>query len=377
MKIKVAMIADHPGDDGKIDGGVQAVTSYLVGALLQIPEIDLYILSFRLGLRRVRVNRYATHTHYLVPFGKVGTLTAFAKDQATLNTCLAEIEPDVVHSQGAGHHGILASRCPYPTVITIHGIQVQEAAYLSGLRRRFRTHLQGWMSNYYCIRHASHTILISRYVADFFGDSLSGTRYLIPNPVDECFFNVTRQEEQGRILFLGRLYALKGVSDLVSAVSQLVGVDDLQLILAGSLEDRKYVDDLKAQIGRLNLNDSVHFSGILPTEELLSELSKCSCLVLPSYQETAPMVIQEAMAAGVPIIASNICGIPYQVEHNESGFLFSPGNIDELTYYLKTLLESASKREEFALAAKRRAAQEYRAAAVAQKTLDVYRNLIE
>ena len=89
------------------------------------------------------------------------------------------------------------------------------------------------------------------------------------------------------------------------------------------------------------------------------------------------MVIQEAMAAGIPVIASNICGIPYQMEHNETGFLFSPGNIDELTHYLKTLLASASKREEFALAAKRRAAKEYRAAAVAQKTLDVYRNVTE
>lgn len=377
MKIKVAMIADHPGDDGMIDGGVQAVTSYLVGALTRIPGIDLYILSFRLGLKRVLVNRYATHTHYLIPYGKLGTLTAFAKDQATLNTCLADIEPDIVHSQDAGHHGILASRCPYPAVITIHGIQVQEAAYLSGLRRRFRTKLQGWMSNHYCIRNASHTIMISRYVADFFGDSLSGKRYLIPNPVDDCFFNVIRQEKPGRILFLGRLYALKGVSDLVSAVSRLAGVDKPELILAGSLADRKYVDDLKAQIGRLKLNDSVHFCGILRTEELLSELSKCSCLVLPSYQETAPMAIQEAMAAGVPVIASNICGIPYQVEHNETGFLFSPGNIDELTYYLKTLLASTSKREEFALAAKRRAVQEYRATSVAQKTLDVYRHVMK
>jgi glycosyltransferase involved in cell wall biosynthesis len=377
MKIKVAMIADHPGDDGKIDGGVQAVTSYLVSALTRLPDIDLYILSFRLGLKRVLVNRYATHTHYLVPYGKLGTLTFFAKDQATLNNCLADIEPDIVHSQGAGHEGILAIRCQYPAVITIHGIHVQEAAYQSGLKRRFRTRLQGWMSHHYCIRKASHTILISPYVAEFFGDSLSGRRYLIPNPVDECFFNVTRQEEPGRILFLGRLYALKGVRDLVSAVSRLVAVDNLQLVLAGSLADRKYVDDLKIQIGRLDLNVSVQFTGILPTEELLSELSRCSCLVLPSYQETAPMVIQEAMAAGVPVIASNICGIPYQMEHNETGLLFSPGNIDELTYCLKTLLASASKREEFGLAAKQRAAQEYRAAAVAQKTLDVYRHVME
>jgi hypothetical protein len=130
-----------------------------------MPDITLYILSFRLVLMRVLINRYTTYTHYWIPFKKLVALTA----------CLAEIELDIVLSQGAGHHGIRASRCPYPAVITIHGIQVQEAAYLSGLRRRFWTCVQGWVSNNYCIRKASHTILICSYVTYFFGAPSPGS----------------------------------------------------------------------------------------------------------------------------------------------------------------------------------------------------------
>lgn len=371
------MIADHPETGEQIDGGVQAVTSYLVEALSQFDEIELYILSFRLGIDRVVVNQNPNYVHYSIPFSRFGTLTNFAKDQATLDKCVADIRPDVVHSQGAGHHGILANRSRFPAVTTIHGIHVQEAAYVRGFRRRMRTRLQGWMSEHYCIRHASHTILISPYVADYFGQRLSGKQYLIPNPVDPRFFDVVRDEKPNRIMFLGRLYALKGVKDLVNAVSRLRDGRDLQIVLAGSLADRQYVGDLKEMISQLNMMENVEFRGILPTKELLEELSRCTCLVLPSYQETAPMVIQEAMASGVPVIASNICGIPYQIDDRKTGLLFSPGNIDELADRLDMLLSDAAMRVDFGAAAKLRASNEYRASVVAEKTVEVYRNVMQ
>jgi len=375
--MKVAIIANHPESGEPIDGGVEAVTSYLVEAMAGIDDVDLYVLSFRIEQDRIMVNEKPGFTHYLLPFGGLGALTAFSRDQASLNKCLAEIQPDIVHSQGGGHHGILATRSGYPTVTTIHGIHVQEADYQRGFRRRLRTRLQGWMTRHYCIRGASNTILISPYVADFFGDDLAGQRFLVPNPVDERFFDVVRQEQPAKILFMGRLYALKGVKDLIEAASQLRSRHDLEIVLAGSLVDTEYVSELKETVNRLDMVDKVEFRGILPIEHVLDELSRCACLVLPSYQETAPMVIQEAMASGVPVIASNICGIPHQVEDKMTGLLFSPGNVDELASRLDLLLTDAAMREEFGRAAKLRAENEYRAIIVAGKTVDVYQKILQ
>jgi glycosyltransferase involved in cell wall biosynthesis len=371
------MIADHPDVGSPIDGGVQAVTSYLVDALSSLDEVELHVISFRIGLRRSLVKEHQHYVHHLLPFGDLGAITGFARDQSTLNRLLAEIRPNVVHSQGAGHHGILAIRCGYPSVMTIHGIHSQEAAYLSGLRRRIRTKLQGWMTERYCIRQTSHTILISPYVAEYYGNSLSGEHYLIPNPIDEKLFNVERHECPSRILFLGRLYALKGVRDLISAVSRLEQRDNVSVVLAGSLADERYVADLRRMINCLGMNENFQFTGILSFDAVLDELSKCACLVLPSYQETAPMVIQEAMASAVPVIASNICGIPYQIEHQKTGLLFRPGDIVQLREHLETILSSATIRTEYGAAAKQRASDEYRASAVAKKTLEIYRKIAQ
>lgn len=376
MIIKVAMIADHPETGDKIDGGVQAVTSYLVHAMTQLQEIELHVLSFRLGTDRVTVNEEPNYVRYSIPFSRFGTLTGFNKDQAALNACLATIRPNVVHSQGGGHDGIVAKRSIFPTVVTIHGILSQEAGLLPGLRRRMRTRIQGWMGERYYIRHASHTILISPYVADHYGPALSGKRYLIPNPVEPRFFNVVRRETPGRILFVGRLCARKGVKDLLLAVSRMAKFSDLHVVLAGSVADKQYVSELRAEVCRLNMTEIVDFRGILRTEELLEELSQCVCLVLPAHQETAPMVIQEAMASGVPVVASNICGIPYQVDDGKTGFLVPPGDFEALADRLSTLLGNGTLREQFGAAARLRAENEYRAATVARKTLDVYRDML-
>lgn len=376
MVIKVAMIADYPESDRQIDGGVQAVTKYLVDAMAQMPGIELHVLSFKQELNSAAVIEERGFVRYSIPYGRFGIITGFRNDQAILNAFLDEIGPDVVHSQGGGHQGILASRTDYPTVVTIHGILTQEIRFLPKIRQRIRTRLQVWLGERHYVRRATHTILISPYVADYYGAALSGKRYLIPNPIDTRFFNVERRETTGRILFLGRLCERKGVKELLHAISGFAKTDDLRVVLAGSLADKKYVSELKTNVARAGLTDNVDFRGILDSSQILEELSRCACLVLPSYQETAPMVIQEAMACGVPVIASNICGIPHQVDDGKTGFLVPAGHIDVLADRLSTLLSNQALREEFSRAARIRAESEYRATTVARKTINVYEDML-
>ncbi len=370
------MIADYPDSPDKIDGGVQAVTRYLADTLAPMDGIDLYVLSFRHGINSVARQQVGSFEHILIPYARFATLSAYATDQRILNRCLAAIEPDIVHSQGGGHQGILAKRSGYPVVTTIHGILTQEANHFEQLRRRIRTRIQGWIANYYCIRRAEHTILISPYVADFYGSTLHGESYFIPNPIDDSFFDVHRKAESNRVLFVGKLYSLKGVRDLVAAVAMCSSADKITLVLAGSLDDESYVRELEGDVHELGLDNAVEFRGILPTSELLSEFSKSTCLVLPSYQETAPMVVQEAMAAGVPVIASNICGIPHQIEHQETGYLFTPGNRHELAGLLDMVLQNEAIREEVSIAARAKANSSFRASNIAKRTLEVYQTVL-
>jgi glycosyltransferase involved in cell wall biosynthesis len=232
------------------------------------------------------------------------------------------------------------------------------------------------MEEYHCIRRGQHTILISPYVGELFGARLSGQRYLIPNPVDPAFFEVPRRELPGTVLFAGRLNARKGVLDLVDAISRLKDIPESRLVLAGSTSDSQYVAGLRSRIASLSLTSRVDFRGSLEPAAFMQALSECSCLVLPAYQETAPMVIQEAMACGVPVISTDICGMPYQVAHGKTGYLFPPGNIDTLADKLRMLLTQATLRQEFGAAAKEKAEKEYRSSSVAALTRDVYLRML-
>ena len=88
------------------------------------------------------------------------------------------------------------------------------------------------------------------------------------------------------------------------------------------------------------------------------------------------MVVQEAMAAGVPVIATRVGGIPYQLEDGKSGYLVEPGDVDALAVRLDALLTDPGMRSAFSESANRRAVEQYRADSVARATVDVYRSII-
>lgn len=374
--MRVAMISDFFDIDGRTDGGVQTVTKYLVEEMSRLESLDLHLVMFRHGLKRVTQFEHGNHTRHHLPMSRFSALTSYASNQRELEACLSSVRPDIVHAQGAGSYGIMAARTKYPKVLTIHGIFAEETKYIGSFRRRMRHRLLTWQSERYCLRRAPHIIAISPYVAKYYGSRLCGECRFIPNPTNARFFGVERREEPGRILFAGRIVPLKGVMDLVRAVSALDRQQPLRLILAGALTDRVYVDRVRREVSRLGLENVVEFRGLLDEDEILSEFARSSCLVLPSYQENAPMVVQEAMASGLPVIASSIGGIPHQVTHGETGFLIEPGDRRALRDRLEEILTDESMRKSFAEAAKIAATRDFMAVNVVRQTVDFYEQIV-
>ena len=374
--LRVAMIADYPDSEDVIDGGVQAVTHYLVRAMSEIKDIDLHVVSFRSNMVPTMSHVPEGFTRHVLPEQSLGALTAYKRSQKSLNSLLKELQPDIVHGQGVGHDGIIVARCKFPHVLTVHGILQEETRHLPTLRARARHRLQNELSKYYCIRSARNTILISPYVGDYWGKTLSGIRHMIPNPIDASFFDIKRAAEPGRILYAGRLRSLKGVHDLIDAAAKLELQNGLRVILAGSIAEKEYVADLNRKIEQHQLTQHVEIKGLIDLPSMRDELSRASVLVLPSYQETAPMVIQEAMASGVPVIASNVGGVKYQLIDGKTGFIFEPGDTDTLAEKLATLLSSQRIQDQFSISAREHALRHFQAASVAMATVDVYRKIL-
>jgi colanic acid/amylovoran biosynthesis glycosyltransferase len=148
------------------------------------------------------------------------------------------------------------------------------------------------------------------------------------------------------IIAVGRLIAKKGFADLIRACGLLAEVGkafQCEIIGEGPLEN-----ELRAQIDQLNLQDRVALSGAKPQREIRQRLAAASVFVLPSVvdahggMDNLPTVITEAMAAGLPVISTDVAGIPEMVVQNETGFLVGPGDAVTLAGAIEKVIDDRS-----------------------------------
>jgi glycosyltransferase involved in cell wall biosynthesis len=141
------------------------------------------------------------------------------------------------------------------------------------------------------------------------------------------------------LIFLGRINKFKGLHLLISA---LEGVDPslVSLSVFGNSDDSAYETDLIAKSHKMN---NIFWNGKLKQEEVVSTLKKYDMLCLCStFSEMSPLVIQEAFAAGIPVLASNVYGNAEQIQHNHNGLLFQFNNVADLRSQILRCIEEPS-----------------------------------
>jgi glycosyltransferase involved in cell wall biosynthesis len=163
---------------------------------------------------------------------------------------------------------------------------------------------------------------------------------VIPNGVDIGEFARPPKMRDGDEpiigLFVGRIDSdQKGLHTLVRAVALLSTSLGLQIRLVG--EDWGGTEPLRSLAQRLGVSDRLTFVGKLSRAELVEEYAQAQFFVLPSIFEPFGIVLLEAMAAGLPVIASRVGGIPEIVEDGRTGLLVEPGNPGSLAEALRHL----------------------------------------
>ena len=100
-------------------------------------------------------------------------------------------------------------------------------------------------------------------------------------------------------------------------------------------------------------------------------------LVLPTLEDNCPMVVLEAMAAGVPVVASRVGGIPDLVENGKTGLLFDPRNGDDMSAAIAKLLAEPELGRTLAAEAKRQAQERFHPLVVARRHVEIYREMLK
>jgi len=218
----------------------------------------------------------------------------------------------------------LAARCPF--IVHFHG---------GGFDRFFdASGVAGQPLVRHLLEHAARVIVPSQRMATRLHSVSPAVRAIfLPTPV--AVAPVQESARPNLILFLGRLHADKGIFDLLDALSQLrAAVPDVRLVCAGEGE-RKAVARYAEGLG---IADAVKFTGWVGPSGKRALLESAAVYALPSYAEGMPVTLLEAMAAGVPVVASAVGGIPEVVVDGTSGFLAAPGDITTLERLLRKLL---------------------------------------
>lgn len=176
---------------------------------------------------------------------------------------------------------------------------------------------------------------------------------VIPNGIDlERFQNLSREEARNKlqikaddkiIIFVGSLRPVKGVKYLIKAMKIVRQKEpNARLILIGNGEEKQ---DLIKLTGDLNLGNLITFVGEIPNEKVPEYMAASNVFVLPSLSEGFPLVSLEAMACGLPIVVSRVCGLPEIVEDGKNGFLVESGNPEQIAEKVLLLLEDDELRE--------------------------------
>ena len=376
--MKVVLLGLFPDDPARIVGGVEAVTLRLSEGLTAIDGVEVHVIvSSREQEPGVRRHAPNLTVHSIGASDRFGNILFSIPDRRRMVRKLREIGPDIVHAHSTDRHALGALDSGLPSVISIHGVIEAETRLETGRLERVRGIFRNRMVTE-VLRRARNVIYVSPWLAELYDGTLSGARrWVVENPAGPVFFETRRDETPGVVLFTGLIIPRKGIRNLLAAAALArKKAPALTLRIAGLQPDAGYIESILRKTEELGLDDAVLFLGGLSPEQLADEYACCSFLVLVSKQDTAPVSILEAMAAGKPVIGSDAGGIPALVAEGENGFIVPYGDPELLADRMVRLLGDDSLRRRMGEQSRAEAVRRFSTEAIGRNHYDVYKEIL-
>jgi glycosyltransferase involved in cell wall biosynthesis len=200
---------------------------------------------------------------------------------------------------------------------------------------------------------------------------------VIPQGINPVFFQLEHIESENKILSVGAFSKRKGHYLLIVAMEKVKTVcPDFKLVIAGVLSDTQYFESLQKDIKDRGLDQNITLLTNLSFDEILKTYKSASLFVLHSEEESQGIVFCEAMAAGKPIVATNVGGIPWVVENEVNGLLSDYGDIDTFAKNIIRLFGNENRCKEMA-ETNRIQSQKYNWKIIANEIVVLYSSIIK
>ena len=194
---------------------------------------------------------------------------------------------------------------------------------------------------------------------------------VVPNGIAQAAFEApSRKPKRGSIFFFGRLETTKGVDILLKALASLP--ETTSLTVAGS---GLYENEFRNTVQNLGLKGRVRHVAWMNPRELAETMSESAVVCLPSLEESFGNAVAEALAAGAPLVTTDAGSIPELVQHDKTGLMAKPGDVESLSASLKTMLDDPAKAELMGQAGKA-SMKAYRWGDIAKRWIEVYERVL-
>lgn len=360
-------------------------TENLANALSRIDSIDVHVVA---GISpRIKNIKYYykinnIHFHLYKTSGRLSQYLLYTYEVFKVRRILKQINPHIVHGQGLeSHTGMAAIFSGYPHVVTVHGILNDIFSV------NYKDHFMGKILERFALKRLKNVIILNTYIQyvieKYDSSGLRNKNYtFISNPVAPEFFKDKSYnlKDELKILYCGAFRPRKGLMDLLIALKELKNKNpDFILYITGIQGADKESDDFLKSVKSyvsINLHDNAKLLGFVQSQKMPELMRSMDLLVLPSMAETAPMVISEAMASGLPVIAYDAGGVKYMVEDEKTGFVVKKGDRIELAKKIRLFMEDKSLIIKFGKYSKRVAEKKYHPDLVATKTIEFYNEIL-
>jgi glycosyltransferase involved in cell wall biosynthesis len=348
----------------------------LLQGLALLPEVDVHVLSCTqqpvAAPEKLAANVFF-HSLVVPRFG--WARTGYQGCIRAVRGKLKTIQPDIVHGQGTERDcAMSAVFSGYPNVLTVHG-NMRHIARVT----RARAFSYWWLASRleeFVLPRTQGVICLTRHTQRAVA-GLAKRTWVVPNAVHAAFFEVNAQPPPSaprRILCVGNVCALKNQNAFLRALDGLVDTWGVQAVFLGRAQrGDPYVDEFFRLV---QARPWCAWEGFAGREKLKEWYRDATLLALPSLEDNCPMAILEAMAAGVPVVAARVGGVPELIEDQKTGFLCEPLDGPSMRRAVERALAAPDAAAQVARQAKERAKERFSPAVVARRHVEIYREVL-
>ncbi len=385
--MKIVLIGSYPLNSACINGGVEASVYGLVHELGKKHNVVVFDLPRKKGnnLRENNGNIVIVRSSNNCKTNIGGSLSS----SSFFKQILVE-NPEVCHIHGTGMFTYFIfkklKKHRIPVLLTVHGlVHVEKKKALQvdfSIKKYFQFLYQSFFERR-LLSSCRDIIVDTEYVKKEVQLCLNNTKKrmlpkiaVIPQGINDAFYEIESSRNSNVVLSVGVFSSRKGHLQLIDAFDMVAKkIPDIKLVIAGSLSSKDYYEKMRKKVEESPYENRIRLMPNIESMELMDLYRNAHVFVLHSKEESQGIVLAEAMAVGLPVVATNVGGIPDVVKNGVSGFLTDYTDTRSFADAIIALMKDSALWEYMSQTGKTLSVQ-YNWGTITKKIEEIYKGLI-